>query len=46
MRNGEGEGFILTVPVKSDSPEVNEHGFYIGGWRNNMRCVEKVELYC
>lgn len=35
-RHGKGEGLIFPVPGSNHSAA--EQGFYIGGWKHNMRC--------
>ena len=35
QRHGKGEGLIFSLSDGSHSTA--QHGFYIGGWKNNMR---------
>ena len=38
-RHGKGEGVIFSLPASDfcNKPSTDEHGFYTGGWKNNMR---------
>lgn len=36
-RHGRGEGVIFSFPQFCNKPSTDDHGFYTGGWKNNMR---------
>ena len=36
-RHGRGEGIIFSFPQFCIKPSTDDHGFYTGGWKNNMR---------